>query len=95
MKIGSLDTKTAGLTQTPDTKPGAGGAVTGVAVSEPSAKVDLTTNALSGGVEGDFDAEKVDRIARAIREGQFKVNAEAIADKLLAHTGELMSRQVQ
>lgn len=98
MKIGSLDTKAMGLTQTSEAKTGADATVAGIASSkptEPSAKVALSATSLAGGVEGDFDAEKVERIARAIREGQFKVNAEAIADKLLAHTGELMSRQVQ
>lgn len=32
-----------------------------------------------------FDAEKVMRIAQAIRDGSFTVDAEAIADKLLAN----------
>ena len=38
----------------------------------------------------DFDAEKVERIAQAIRDGKFKVNAEAIADKLIANAQELL-----
>lgn len=40
----------------------------------------------------DFDAEKVSRIAQAIRDGSFMVDAEAIADKLLAHRGDLRDR---
>jgi flagellar biosynthesis anti-sigma factor FlgM len=36
----------------------------------------------------DFDAEKVSRIAEAIRDGSFTVDAEAIADKLIAVFGE-------
>lgn len=42
--------------------------------------------------EGSFDAEKVERIARAIREGRFMVNAGIIADKLIANAQELVTR---
>jgi negative regulator of flagellin synthesis FlgM len=40
----------------------------------------------------DFDAGKVERISDAIGRGQYSVNAEAIADKLLANAQELLSR---
>lgn len=40
----------------------------------------------------DFDQAKVDRISNAISQGQYKVNPEAIADKLLANAQELLSR---
>jgi negative regulator of flagellin synthesis FlgM len=39
-----------------------------------------------------FDAAKVERMATAIREGRFEVNAGAIADKLIANAQELLSR---
>jgi negative regulator of flagellin synthesis FlgM len=42
--------------------------------------------------EGSFDAAKVERIANAIREGKFKVNAGAIADQLIANAQELLDR---
>ena len=48
-----------------------------------------TTGASSS---GDFDAEKVQRIAQAIREGRFTVNPEAIADKMIANAQELLGR---
>lgn len=63
---------------------------------EASAKVTLsgTANGLStAGTEGSFDAAKVDRIKKAIDDGTYKVNPDAIADKLIANAKELLSRQ--
>jgi negative regulator of flagellin synthesis FlgM len=37
-----------------------------------------------------FDTAKVDRIAQAIRDGKFKVNPEAIADRLIINAAELL-----
>ncbi len=60
-----------------------------------SAQVALSSTAKlaasSGGDDGSFDAAKVDRISRAISEGKFTVNANAIADKLVANAQELLS----
>ena len=55
------------------------------AAPEASAKVALSPAAavLVNESNADFDAAKVARIAQAIRDGNFKVNAEAIADKLI------------
>ena len=39
-----------------------------------------------------FDAEKVQRIAQAIRDGKFSVNPGAIADKLISNSQELLAR---
>ena len=39
----------------------------------------------------DFDAAKVARIAQAIRDGKFQINAEAIADKLIGNAKELLA----
>ena len=44
----------------------------------------------AGGHEGVFDADKVQRISDAIREGKFTVNPDAIADKLIANAQELL-----
>lgn len=93
MKIGSLDTKPpvtapterkAGPTQTE--KP-----------AEASAHVALSSAATSlAGTPTDatFDGKKVDRIAQAIRDGKFEINAEAIADKLIINAQELLGRKV-
>jgi negative regulator of flagellin synthesis FlgM len=40
----------------------------------------------------EFDQGRVDAIKEAIRSGQFRINAEAIADKLLAGVHELLKR---
>ena len=61
---------------------------------EASAKVQLSPAASMLAAEGntaDFDAEKVSRIAQAIRDGKFEVNAEAIADKLIAHSRDMLA----
>ena len=39
-----------------------------------------------------FDAAKVERISRSIQDGTFKVNPDAIADKLIANAQELLAR---
>ena len=41
-----------------------------------------------------FDAAKVERIAQAIRDGKFSINAEAIADKLIINAEELLGRKL-
>ena len=98
MKIGQLenshklaapaaDARKAGVTP--------GGSDGKAAAVEASAKVELSPAATLLAAEGntaDFDAEKVARIAQAIRDGKFDVDAGAIADKLLANTRELMRR---
>jgi negative regulator of flagellin synthesis FlgM len=60
---------------------------------EASAKVELSAAASLLAAQGntaEFDAEKVSRIAQAIRDGKFHVDAGAIADKLIANTRELI-----
>jgi negative regulator of flagellin synthesis FlgM len=41
----------------------------------------------------DFDVKKVEQVRAAIAEGRFKVNAEAVADKLLASVSELLGKK--
>jgi len=50
--------------------------------------------ASAGGDDGSFDAAKVERISKAITEGKFTVNADAIADKLVANAQELLDTRV-
>ncbi|HET9978283.1 MAG TPA: flagellar biosynthesis anti-sigma factor FlgM [Burkholderiaceae bacterium] len=89
MKIGSFDNSPKNNIQPAGARDGK---AAGATPPEASAKVELSSAAaLLAQQEGaDFDAAKVERIAQAIREGKFEVNAEAIADKLLASTRELL-----
>ena len=65
------------------------------AATDPSAKVQLSSGAeaLRANAEAaEFDAAKVDRITQSIADGSFKVNADAIADKLIANAQELLGK---
>ncbi len=42
-----------------------------------------------------FDAAKVEEIKQAMREGQFKVNAGVVADRLIESMKELLGRKIQ
>ena len=98
MKIGQLDNSHKLAAPAADArKAGAtpSGSESKAAPVEASAKVELSAAASLLAAEGntaDFDAEKVARIAQALRDGKFEVNAGAIADKLIANTRELISR---
>ena len=90
MKIGHIENKAAmspAVTERKSTPAPSGQS------AEPSAKVELSSKALLGSESNDavFDSEKVKRIADAIRDGKFEVNAGAIADKLIANAQELLS----
>jgi negative regulator of flagellin synthesis FlgM len=94
MKIGQLDNSQKLAAASPDVRnaqPAKDGKA--AATVEASAKVELSAAGSLLAAEGntaDFDAEKVARIAQAIRDGKFEVNADAIADKLIAHTRDLL-----
>jgi negative regulator of flagellin synthesis FlgM len=47
---------------------------------------------LLDGEDGGFDAAKVDRIRQSISDGTYKINAEAIADKLIANAQEVLGK---
>lgn len=93
MKIGHLDPKAALANSVAERKPADKAA--GRGEDEASAKVALSSAASSLAVAGgeSFDAEKVERIAQAIRDGKFEVNPEAIADKLIANAQELLGNK--
>ena len=93
MKIGHLENK-AVTPAVSERKPGAASSpAPGADGVEASAKVALSptvSQLAAGSTEGVFDAEKVQRISEAIRDGKFTVNADAIADKLIANAQELL-----
>jgi negative regulator of flagellin synthesis FlgM len=73
----------------------AGAPAPAAAAVDASATVALSSTAstlLSGGASGEFDADKVARIAARIADGSFKINPEAIADKLIANAQELLTK---
>jgi negative regulator of flagellin synthesis FlgM len=92
MKIGPLEPKVPANTVAgerkangPSANPQAG----------PSAHVELSSTASlldAGAADGTFDAEKVARLAQAIKDGKFQVNPEVIADKLIANAQELLPK---
>ena len=93
MKIGPLENKSPVAPATGERAGSAAGrADSGAPEQESSAKVELSPAAklLDAQASADFDAEKVQRIAQAIREGRFRVDAETIADKLIANAKELL-----
>ena len=65
------------------------------AQADASANIRLSNTAstlLSGSATPEFDAEKVARISKAIDDGSFKINPEAIADKLISNATELLGK---
>ncbi|MBK1616592.1 flagellar biosynthesis anti-sigma factor FlgM [Rubrivivax gelatinosus] len=93
MKIGHLDS-TSATTSVSGERKATSQTSTSQSTTEASAKVELSAAALSASGPGDatFDANKVSRIAQAIHDGDYQVNAEAIADKLIANAEELLGR---
>lgn len=102
MKIGSFDTKPtspaspANSTRNSE-RTGTAAPKGGEGAAEPSAQVALSPAAsLLVRVADDpaFDAGKVERIAAAIRDGKYQINAEAIAEKLIVNAEELLGRKL-
>ena len=65
------------------------------AQADASAKIELSATAstlLTGAATPEFDAEKVARVSKSIEDGSFKINPEAIADKLISNAQELLSK---
>ncbi len=100
MKIGHIDNKIpvaplnserkAAATDASPTAP-----APAAAGAEPAALVELSATAAAltaADPEGSFDSAKVDRIRQSISDGTYKVNPEAIADKLIANAQDLLGR---
>jgi negative regulator of flagellin synthesis FlgM len=93
MKIGPLESQPSAAPVAADRKAGAATAPGNAAAA--STQVELSSAATTLGADsadGSFDSEKVTRIAQAIRDGKFKVNPEAIADKLISNAQELLGK---
>ncbi len=91
MKIRPVDSHPAATPAASERKASSGP----VSATEPSAKVELSSQAALSGPDAsraDFDSEKVERIAQAIRDGKFQINAEAIADQLIANAQDLLPK---
>ena len=92
MKIGSVDSKPSSAPVANERKAPAS---TAGQSAEPSTHVELSTAATQLGTDaadGSFDSDKVKRIAQAIKDGQYVVHPEAIADKLIANAQELLGK---
>lgn len=102
MKIGNPLDKPGLVPATPGRAADAGAARAKAAGdAAPSSSTVELSNAASALLRGseaaqasmpEFDAGKVERISNAIGQGQYTVNADAIADKLLANAQELLTR---
>ncbi len=71
------------------------GPVPGAGTTESTDKVAIsqTTRSLQGGSAGEtFDALKVGAVRAAIERGEFRVNAEKVAEKMVAEAAELLER---
>lgn len=97
--IGSVAGGPQKAAERPNAGAEAAAAAGAAAKPQPGAGVTVTlsssaSQAISGaGGSGNdvFNAEKVEAMKSAIADGSFKVNAEAIADKMLANAAEMLS----
>jgi negative regulator of flagellin synthesis FlgM len=105
MKIGNSPEKTASTpvgTERPPAADAGRAKTAGTATAsagkapEASAQIALSSTAsnLLAGVpeDGSFDTAKVGRISQAITDGKFSINADAVADKLIANAQEMLDR---
>ncbi len=73
-------------------KAGKAGATAATNNTSTSVKLSNTAQALLDGAEGGFDQAKVDRVRQSISDGTYKINPEAIADKLIANAQEVLGK---
>ena len=96
MKIGNTPDKPAPVTgSTPSATGDTAKASAAASGPDASATVALSSAAstlLTGGATAEFDSAKVSRISKAITEGKYTINADVIADKLIANAHELLSK---
>lgn len=68
-----------------------GGAQDNVQLSNVSTQIQALETSI--GKASGFDAAKVEAIKQAISDGHFTINSDAIADKLISSTRELLAQQ--
>lgn len=97
MKIGSFDSsKPVAPAAAPAAERKGAAAAVPSAAAPASAQVALSPEAellVQAAADPSFDAAKVERIATAIRNGQYRINPDAIADKLIVNAEELLGRK--
>jgi negative regulator of flagellin synthesis FlgM len=102
MKIGNTGASpamgtAAGITSTPretaeTAKAGTASALASGKDGSTTVKISSAASELLGGTEGTFDAEKVARVRQSISDGSYKVNPEAIADKLISNAQDVLGK---
>ncbi|ABM96028.1 flagellar biosynthesis anti-sigma factor FlgM [Methylibium sp. Pch-M] len=97
MKIGQTSTPAADAAILARSNAEAGAAAAKARVAQAAdagtSTVELSSTAtalLAGASSPEFDAAKVERMKQAIADGSFKVNADVIADKLIANAQEML-----
>jgi negative regulator of flagellin synthesis FlgM len=96
MKIGNAPDKPAKVSSS-TTPTGADAAKTGAVPASPDASTQVALSSaaatlLSDTASAEFDSAKVDRISKAIADGTYSINADAIADKLISNAQELLGK---
>jgi negative regulator of flagellin synthesis FlgM len=90
----AADKPTAGAEAAGGTAAAAGRAAAAASPAQAGVTVTLSSSAsqaLSGAGNSDvFNADKVEAMKASIADGSFKVNAEAIADKMLSNAAEML-----
>lgn len=105
MKIGQNPELHAAALQAAATASKQAARTTGPAAEEASKSAQVVTSTVSflnsakeltpaGRTTSEFDANRVEKMRKAIESGTFTISAEAIADKLLADTGEVLAHSI-
>ena len=96
MKIGNTPDKPAKVSGSANQVAGdatkAGAPVAGPDASTQVALSSAAATLLSGNSSAECDSAQVDRISKAIADGTYSINADAIADKLISNAQELLGK---